>query len=49
MKTVRLFLFSVMCLAPAFPLLGNVPDWENEDVTGIKKEKRNKRTVFISE
>ena len=24
MKTVRAFLFSVMCLAPALPLLGDV-------------------------
>ena len=38
MKTVRAFLFSVMCLAPALPLLGDVPDWENEEVTGINKE-----------
>lgn len=29
MKTVRAFLFSVMCLAPALPLLGDVPDWES--------------------
>ena len=26
MKTVRAFLFSVMCLAPALPLLGEAPD-----------------------
>lgn len=38
MKTVRAFLFSVMCLAPALPLLGEAPDWENEEVTGINKE-----------
>lgn len=28
----------MMCLAPALPLLGEVPDWENEEVTGINKE-----------
>lgn len=38
MKTVRAFLFSMMCLAPALPLLGEAPDWENEEVTGINKE-----------
>ena len=28
----------MMCLAPALPLLGEAPDWENEEVTGINKE-----------
>lgn len=38
MKTARAFLFSMMCLAPALPLLGEAPEWENEEVTGINKE-----------
>ena len=38
MKTARAFLFSMMCLAPALPLLGEAPEWENEEVTGINKD-----------
>ena len=28
----------MLCLGPALPLLGEAPDWENEEVTGINKE-----------
>ena len=38
MKSARAFLFSMLCLGPALPLLGEAPDWENEEVTGINKE-----------
>ena len=43
MKTVRAFLFSVMCLAPALPLLGEAPDWENEEVTAPPFSRRETR------